>query len=217
MFKFNVFGLCNNILNVNIDDVVEICVLDIEVYYLYQILFDIYYNVKCIMQLYYQQGCFWKVYFCRNMLIFNIMQNWFLIGGVIFLQLINGFLEWVDNLKEVLIDWCILELWVNVILNIESNNIEFVVDKIFSIVCFNNCSNIGFCVNGKIFLKYLELIVYSSRLIYDCVVQYCVLCMFKIKCLFNEKFLQLLFSYFICDIYQVFVFVCFFLELWIVF
>lgn len=84
MFKFNVFGLCNNILNVNIDDVVEICVLDIEVYYLYQILFDIYYNVNCIMQLYYQQGCFWKVYFCRNMLIFNIMQNWFLIGGVIF-------------------------------------------------------------------------------------------------------------------------------------
>lgn len=217
MFKFNVFGLCNNILNVNIDDVVEICVLDIEVYYLYQILFDIYYNVNCIMQLYYQQGCFWKVYFCRNMLIFNIMQNWFLIGGVIFFQLINGFLEWVDNLKEVLIDWCILELWVNVILNIENNNIEFVVDKIFSIVCFNNCSNIGFCVNGKIFLKYLELIVYSSRLIYDCVVQYCVLCMFKIKCLFNEKFLQLLFSYFICDIYQVFVFVCFFLELWIVF
>lgn len=84
MFKFNVFGLCNNILNVNIDDVVEICVLDIEVYYLYQILFDIYYNVNCIMQLDYQQGCFWKVYFCRNMLIFNIMQNWFLIGGVIF-------------------------------------------------------------------------------------------------------------------------------------
>lgn len=83
--------------------------------------------------------------------------------------MINGFLEWVDNLKEVLIDWCILELWVNVILNVESNNIEFVVDKIFSIVCFNNCSNIGFCVNGKIFIKYLELIVYSNRLINGCV------------------------------------------------
>lgn len=33
MFKSNAFGLCNNIPNVNTDDAVETCALDIEVYF----------------------------------------------------------------------------------------------------------------------------------------------------------------------------------------
>lgn len=82
----------------------------------------------------------------------------------------NGSLEWVDNPKEALIDRCISELRVNATLNAESNNTESVADKILSIACPNNCSNIGSCVNGKILLKHPEPIVYSSRLIYDFVV-----------------------------------------------
>lgn len=37
MFKSNAFGLCDNIPNVNTDDAVETCALDIEVYLLYLI------------------------------------------------------------------------------------------------------------------------------------------------------------------------------------
>lgn len=51
MFKSNAFGLCNNIPNVNTDDAVETCALDIEVYifiFIY-ISFDNYYNIKRIM------------------------------------------------------------------------------------------------------------------------------------------------------------------------
>ncbi|XP_065942122.1 von Willebrand factor D and EGF domain-containing protein-like [Magallana gigas] len=64
------------------------------------------------------------------------------------IELTNGSLEWVDNPKEALIDRCISELRVNATLNAESNNTESVADKILSIACPNNCSNIGSCVNG---------------------------------------------------------------------